>query len=222
MGTADGVPRAIHALRALHRQAPRPVALPHPGGGRRVSARALLPDDGRDVCALREVDPPHAGTLRPEISEERRRQRCRAPGCDPREGARHAAGDDPRGHAIERRAVRNWAGSGSAPSQDARESAGGGDGLRRRDARGAAQGDPGVSHACRRPGPRRPVERISGRRPVRYGGHRKLAARRDRGRGARRSRTNRLRPGWRGQDRRVSALCRVGSPRRSVAVDRAA
>ena len=42
MGTADGVPRAVHALRALHRQAARPLALSRAGRDRpRRAARAL-------------------------------------------------------------------------------------------------------------------------------------------------------------------------------------
>ena len=50
VGTVDGISRAVHAIRALHRQAPRSLALSRPGRNRpRSAAGSLRRDDGRHV-----------------------------------------------------------------------------------------------------------------------------------------------------------------------------
>ena len=74
VGTPDGVPRAVHALRALHRPAARPLALSRARGARAGrAARPLRAHDGRRVRALREMDSGDAGALRARGIRRRRR-----------------------------------------------------------------------------------------------------------------------------------------------------
>ena len=93
VGTPDGVSRAVHALRAVHRQAARPLALPRAGRTRRLALRErYVATMDRGVRDLRALDPgdaeAHFARALPEGAAGLRR---RPSSGHPRQGARHAA-----------------------------------------------------------------------------------------------------------------------------------
>ena len=163
VGPADGLPRAVHPLRALHRQAARPLAVSRPGGGRGRAARALRRGRWtRRSRPTRRWIPADAGALRARAIRKSAgglAKACTAPRSAPRRSTRCAA-------CCRRRRSRTSA--STAPARPSRrcccacartrstKCAHCGDA----DARGAAQGGPGVPDPRRSAGPRRPMERV--------------------------------------------------------------
>ncbi len=222
MGTPDGVSRAVHALRAVHRQVARPLAVPRPGRARlRRAAGAVRADDGRGVRDVCEVDSGDAAALRAALPAGRGGFGNGPPRRHPREGARHAARDASRRNAVKRRHLRHRTGVRVAPAAHAGEPARGSARVRGRDAGRAAQAHPRVSDPRRSAGPRRTLERVPVGGARGDGAHRVHNARGG-ARGARRGDAHRFRSGRRGQDRRGGAVPGLRAPRRSAAGDGAA
>src|SRR4029450_13153283 len=98
----DGLSRTVDALRAVHRQAARPLALSHPGRAARGPARALPAGDGFELRALRAMDRADAGALRTASSEGARGFRRGAPLRRSRESAGHLARHAARRYPVER------------------------------------------------------------------------------------------------------------------------
>ena len=70
VGPPDGVPRAVDAIRALHRSAERPLEVPRARRGRALAARGgVHADAGRRVRDLRAVDPGDGSALPGAVSE---------------------------------------------------------------------------------------------------------------------------------------------------------
>ena len=158
MGTADGVPRAVHAVRALHRQAARPVAVPRARRAQWLAARSLHANAGRHLRTVRAVDRADAGVLRTAPSQVAWRLRRGPPLRRPRQGARHAARHAAGGDAVECRHLRDWTGLRGAPAAHAREPARRSPRVRSRDAGRVAEGHPGVSRSRRSARSRRTLE----------------------------------------------------------------
>ncbi len=111
--------------------------------------------------------------------------RLRVPPGDTRQGARRHAGDAAGGVAVERRDLRHRAGVRGAAVAVACASAARGPGLRRTDARGAAQGDPELPAARRRRRARRTVGGVPGDDTLADGVAGRRVVRRRAGRGSR-------------------------------------
>ena len=182
VGPPDGLPRAVHALRAVHRPAARPLAVSRPGRDpRRRAARSLHAHDGCGVRVLREVDRADAGALRaraipktPPTPTPSTASAIRAKALDTLRGMLPAAtqsnlGIYGTGQAFEALLLRLRA----SPLAEARDCAGA-------DADRAAEGHPRVSRARRPAGSRRDVERVPRRHAARDGGARGDAPRRQR------------------------------------------
>ena len=105
----DGVPRAVHALHALHRSARRTLALPRAGRARRPSAAR----SSTSRRWTRRSRPTRGGSIRCRRSSSARYPKApadsdaRLPRGDSREGARHAARPAAGGDAVERRHLRH-------------------------------------------------------------------------------------------------------------------
>ena len=132
MGPPDGVPRAVHALRAVHRRAGRPLEIPR---ARRGAARRS-PTSSR-ARWTRRSRPTRDGFRRwkrtsAEVPEDAGRFRRRLPLGHSRQGARHTARAAAGGHDVERRPLRHRTGLRSAAAPDARASARGSPGARTR------------------------------------------------------------------------------------------
>ena len=166
VGPADGLPRAVDALRALHRQAARPLALSR--ARRRSRGRRCASATSRTMDAafedLRRVDRPDAGILRrgairraprtPKPCTARRfapRRSTRCAGCCRQRRSRTSAST-----ARARPSRRCCSACAPARSRKSRDCADA-------DAGRAAQGHPGVPGPGRSAGSRRPVERLPGR-----------------------------------------------------------
>ena len=92
VGTPDGVPRAVDALRAVYRSAGRPLEVPRAGRARR-HRRSGTRSSGRSTRLrdLRPLDPGDGGAFPRQVPAIARRFRRRLQVGDSREGARHAA-----------------------------------------------------------------------------------------------------------------------------------
>ena len=220
VGPPDGVPRAVDALRALHRQAPRPLALPRAGGAARARcASATSPTMDRafetyaraasiGCSAISRREYPRA----PQDSERVHRAAIRAKALDTLRG--HAA----RGDAVERRHLRHRPGlrerccSGCARIRSPKCARAPTDMLAE-----LRKVIPAFLIARRSARSRRALERVP-RRHARANRGRRLAAARRRGGGAAgRSDAHRLRSRRRNQGRRRGALCGDDAARRSAA-----
>ena len=121
VGPADGLPRAVHALRALHGPAGRALEVPGAARARaRRAARPLRRDARPRVRGLRALDRADAGALPPALPEHGGRLGGRVPRGHPREGARHLARPAAGGHAVERRHLRHGPGLRGAAAAHAR------------------------------------------------------------------------------------------------------
>ena len=179
VGPPDGVPGAVDTLRALHRQAPRPLAIPCAGGAARAPLRErYVDDDGSDVRDVRAAHRPVAALFRAAVpasdqdSEGVHRAATRAKALDTLRG--HVA----RLNAVERRDLRHRPGIRSAAAADARASARRGARVRRDMLMELRKVIPGVSGPRRSGRSRRAVERVPGRQTRTHRGRCLAAARR--------------------------------------------
>ena len=180
VGAPHGVPRAIDAVRAVHRPAQRPMEIPRAGRARRIAAAGAVRADARPcVRHVRAMDPRARIALPREASEVAGRLRRRLPIRHPREGARHAARPAPGRHHLQPRAC-------SAPVRRSRRCCNGCSrtrwprSARHADAaaRGTAPGHPGVHGPSRSAQPRRPLDSVSRRHAQALRHRRPRAARR--------------------------------------------
>ena len=171
VGTPHGLPRAVDALHRLQpaaRQRAVPL-LPAARDPRLAARRPLRRRDGPGVRHLRRAAAAHAGLGGRAVSPAGRRQRLRVPPGDPRQVPRRAARPAAGGVAVQHRHLRHGPVLRAVAAAHARAPAARGAPLRRHDARRAAQGDPVVPAARRRPGARRRVVGLPGVHPRRDG-----------------------------------------------------
>ena len=161
VGTPDGVPRAVDALRAVHRSSGRPLEVSRAGGARRLpAARDVRPHARPRLRDLRALDSGDGRALPREVPEVAGGFRRRLQVGDPRQGARHAARPAAGGDHLERRTVRHGPGVRSAAPPHVRASARRSPRLRAADADRAASRDSGVPRPARSAEPRRPLDRL--------------------------------------------------------------
>ena len=123
VGPPDGLPRAVDAVRALHRQARTAAGAitcrPKLGRARCASATSTTMDAAFETYA-RWIDGDAGRTSRARYPQSAAGLRRRAPRGDPRQGARHAARHAAGGDAVERRHLRHRPGLRGAAAPHAR------------------------------------------------------------------------------------------------------